>query len=90
MTTTDLLKTFLKDELVIEKYGITPEKSELMKLNEETSIFFVKVLKRCLSEYENQNARASTNLKTYIEINITEQDVPKYSKKEQEEELEIA
>lgn len=79
MTATDLLQTFLKDTLVTDKYGIAPSKAETMKLNDETSVFFVKVLKECLREYEQKNARASTNLKNYVELNITEGDIPKYS-----------
>ena len=80
MTATDLFQTFLKDALVADKYGIKPAKAETMKLSDETSVLFVKVLKECVREYEQKNARASTNLKNYVEGNITEGDMPNYSK----------
>ena len=76
MTTTELLKVFLKDPLVFDKYGISPAKAEAMKFNDECSVLFVNVLKECLREYDKKNARASTNLKNYVELKITEEDMP--------------
>ena len=81
MTATDLLQVFLKDELVTDKYGIEPAKAETMKISDETSIFFIKVLKECLREYEQKNARASSNLRNYVELHITEGDIPEYKNK---------
>lgn len=80
MTPTDLLQIFLKDVLVADKYGIEPAKAETMKFSDETPIFFVKVMKQCLQEYEQKNSRASTNLKNFVELHITEGDIPAYKK----------
>ena len=76
MTKNELFRVLLQDALIAEKYGITTAKAETMKFSDNTSVFFIKVLKECLNEYEKENSRASTNLKNYVEVNITEGDIP--------------
>jgi hypothetical protein len=72
MTANELLRVFLKDEQIAEKYGVTAKQAETMKVTDETSVFFIKVLQQCIIEHDRKNARAASNLKNFVEMNITE------------------
>lgn len=81
MTANELLRVFLKDALIAEKYGITEKQAETMKVTDESSVLFIKALQQCVIEYDRRNARASTNLKNFVEANITEGYIAESQKK---------